>query len=560
MLPKKWEIKDKNPTDILESLLKNRGIEDRESFLDPKNPLNFTFDELGVSEENLQNAVEKIILAKDKGETVVIYGDYDVDGTCATSLLWTTLHDKGLKVFPFIPDRFSDGYGMTISGLNKICERYSDVKVIVTVDNGIVAHEAIKEAQTRGIFVIVTDHHEISQKNEADILVHSTKICGTAIAWCLCREILKDSKKSQQNLDLVGIATIADQMKLVGVNRSFAYHGIAAIHDSSRAGIRALCETAEIVLTAVGTYEIGYIIGPRINAAGRLGDALTVVRLLCTGKMGLARDIAAELSDLNLKRQDITKTVLDAAREQTNGKSKILLVVGDFHEGVIGLAAGKLVEETGRPAIVFSKGEKHTKASARSILGFNVTKALREFEKMFVNVGGHEMAAGLTIETAKLPEFLEKFEMYVQENLSDDLFLKKLIVDCEVPFSDVTKELFVQLNKMEPFGNGNPKPIFATFDTTVRSLKPLGKTGDHLKLNIRKDSVTFEALLFRAKQWSISPKVGSNLDLVYSIDENTWNGNSTLQLLIKDFHEHVENKQSDRKKVSKSSRSAPQKN
>lgn len=559
MLPREWEVKEKNPENILKSLLKNRGIEDQSEFLHPTHPLKFTNEDFGLNPKNLKQAVKRIHASQEKGETVVIYGDYDVDGTCATALLWRTLDDLGIIAFPFIPDRMTDGYGMTLSGINKIVSQYPAVKLIITVDNGIVANEAIKDAQSRGIEVIVTDHHEASGENSADILIHSTKMCGTALAWCLSRALLPEQSE-EAHLDLVGIATIADQMKLVGINRSFAYHGINAIRTSSRVGLEALCETSEVDLSKVGSYEIGYVIGPRINAAGRLSTALQVVRLLCTKKRMLAFEIAESLTALNVQRQAITTQVLDLARSKADEKNKISIVVGEFHEGVIGLAAGKLVEETGRPALVLAEGELTLKGSARSISGFNITEALRTFENLFVNVGGHEMAAGLTIQKSFLNEFIEKFTAFVEEHLSSSLFSKALKIDCEIPLAPINHELFTEMHQMEPFGNGNPKPLFMSTNVIVSTMKALGKTGEHVKLVVKDGSKQMDALLFRVKQWENLPNVGSKLDLVYSIDENTWNGISTLQLVVKDFHIHGNSEQKPtRKRVQKTTRQASSK-
>ncbi len=552
MLLNKWEVGDKNPKDIVESILRNRGITDIAEFLHPPHPSTYSLKALEISKVQLNKAVTLIKDAKEKGETVVIYGDYDVDGTCATALLWMSLHNFGLTVFPFIPDRFRDGYGMTISGLDQICTQHPDIKLLISVDNGIVAHEAIKEAQARGIVVVVTDHHEASHENKADALVHSTTMCGTALAWCLSREF--DSKNIDAGLDLVGIATIADQMKLTGINRSFAYHGIAALRKSKNIGVNALCENAEIVLREVGTYEIGYVLGPRINAAGRLSNAIDVVRLLCTKDIHKAREIASKLNSLNIQRQQITTNVLDEARRDPEAQGKIVLVVGEYHEGVIGLAAGKLVEESGLPAIVFSKSEKVTKGSARSITGFHITNALRVFEDMFINVGGHEMAAGFTIENTRLEEFLKVFSEYVANSIAPELFTRHLKIDCEIPFPTISEPLFRQLKELEPFGIGNPKPLFVSEGVVVSDVRFMGKSREHAKLTLTSQNKSFDGLLFRIKSQEAVPKVGSLLDVVYSIDENSWNGRTSIQLLIRDFHlndTHDTNTNNPGKRVSK---------
>ncbi len=541
MLPRAWKIEHKNPENVITCLLESRGIKHPKAFFNPPHPSTFSLKKVGISEQAIGQFKKRIRIALKKKEVVVIYGDYDVDGVCSTALMWQTLSRLGLIVYPFVPDRFDEGYGMSAKGIDKIKEKHKTVSLIITVDNGIVANTAISYAKEHGINVVVTDHHEKAGKNNADIVIHTTKMCGTAVAWYVSNALLPKSDREyiDEALDLVGIATIADQMKLVGINRSLAMHGINAVRRSKRIGLRMLSESSAIVLSQVGAYEIGFVLGPRMNAAGRLAHALEVVRLLCTNQKGRALEIAHMLSELNTKRQSVTTEVIDLARTQVVESQKISIIQGNFHEGVIGLAAGRLVEETGRPSIVFAVGEAHAKGSARSIPGFHITEALRQFEPLLLSVGGHEMAAGLSVSVSQLPEFIKAFSAYVEKTIEiADLHAKELPIDCELPFQLITPELVTALSQMEPFGSGNPKPVFMTAKVEVLAVKPLGKAAAHVKVLLDQDGDRFEGLIFRIEQFESKPKVGSVLDVVYSIDQNTWNGTTKTELLIKDFKTH----------------------
>lgn len=541
MLPKHWALKQKNSSHVVQTLLENRGITDAETFFNPPDPLGITLKDVGISAKEVKKTIARIQIAKEKNERVVIFGDYDVDGVCSTSLLWQALKKAGIDVFPFTPDRFSDGYGMSISGLDKICEAHPEVKLIITVDNGIVANPAIEHATHCGIDVIVTDHHEKHGTNKALSVVHTTEVCGTAVAWFLSRELLGEGARDWllQSLDLVGIATVADQMKLVGINRSLAYHGIRAIRTSKRVGLLALAEVCAADLTKVGAYEIGFVLGPRMNAAGRLSQALDVVRLLCTSNVSKAQSIAAHLNSLNTTRQDVTREVLITARAEIVEGERFIIVTGAFHEGVIGLAAGKIVEETGRPALVLSRGDTHIKGSARSVSGFHITDALRNFSDLLINVGGHEMAAGLTVSPENVDQFILKLKEYAQDNLPSELLTKKLTIDCGLSFNQISLDLVQEIQKMEPFGMGNPRPVFMTEDVEIVNIKRMGKMQEHLKIAFSSNDVKFEALCFHASAEALSLSVGEKLAIVYNIDINIWNGRQSLELMLKDFAQHT---------------------
>lgn len=549
-LSKTWIIKEKTPKDIIKSLLKNRNITNVQEFFDPPLPESFSLHDVGIDELQVKKAIKRINLAKGDDECVVIYGDYDVDGTCATSLLWHTLNKLKLKVFPFIPDRFTEGYGMSQMGIDKIVAQYPKTSLIIAVDNGIVAHEAISYAEEKGIDVIVCDHHEKNGENKAFSIIHTTQLCGTAVAWFLCKELGEKS-----GLDLVSIATVSDQMKLLGINRSLVYHGLKTLRKTTNVGLLALCDAAGILASKIGTYEIGFVLGPRINAAGRISNALDIVRLLCTNNRQKAQNIAFELNSLNIKRQGILKETIDLARLQIDHSQKFIIVSGEFHEGVIGLAAGRIVEETGKPTLVLSRNEEGFKGSARSVSGFHVTDALNRFSNLLKSVGGHEMAAGLTILNENLDEFLKAFSDYTNKEITDELLKRKLTVDCEISLTETTEQLCDTISKMEPFGLGNPRPMFVSENLVVKNLKIMGQKKEHLKLTLSSEGCDRDALIFNAGDSISNFSKGQKVSVVYSIDKNVWNDRTNVQLMLKDYIiYHEKGKRKIRRSISNSSR------
>ncbi len=539
---KKWEIlntyekfdKDK----IIEILLSNRGIKTKkeiDSFFNPELS-DLTAQNLEINKEDLKKAVKRINLAISKKERIIVFGDYDVDGITGTAILWETLNSMKANVMPYIPNRIEEGYGLSKVGIENLKNIYPDTSLIITVDNGIVASPAVEFANSLGIDVIITDHHAPEKTNpKAFAIVHSTKICGSAVAWFLSREL---GEKSLEHLGLVALATVADMMKLTDYNRTLLIHGLKELKKNKRVGINALLEIAGVNKEQIGVYEIGHIIGPRINAMGRLEDGMESLRLICTKDKKRAQELANKLNFTNLERQKVTlDSVLHAKNsvEKDNLKKLLFIYHESYQPGVIGLIAGKLVEEFYRPSIVLSVGEKYSKASARSISGFNIIEFIRLSSHLLVDAGGHPMAAGFTVETQNLDKLKTFLEELSEKKLTEDLFVKVLKIDTNLNLSDITQDLFEKIKTLEPFGYGNSEPTFVAKDIRISDLRPVGKTADHLKLKLTdNEGQSFNGIYFNFDK-SLELRAGEIVECVFSISENEWNGNKKLELKIKDI-------------------------
>jgi single-stranded-DNA-specific exonuclease len=554
----KWEVLNEpknrnlglNANGVVKVLLKNRGLTTKRKiadFLRPSNPQKLTLKSLGISAKEVTRTIKRLKIAKKNREKVIIYGDYDADGISATAILWESLYSLGIDVSPYIPERFSEGYGLNTKSIEKLKTENSKLKVIITVDNGIVANKAVDFANKAGVDVIIVDHHQKGKKlPKAYSILQTDKICGSAIAWILSREVIKVIKVSsskdkvniRESLELAAIGTVADQMPLIGSNRSFVKYGIRQLHLTERVGLLALLQTAGIKRDDIGMYEINYVIAPRLNAMGRLVHAIDSLRLLCTKDPTRARNLAKLLNETNQERQRIVDKVFLHARESIGKRgfeSVIVLAHKSYHEGVIGLAAGKLVDEYYRPSVVFAKGDVFSKASARSIPGFNLIEVIRKLEDLIEEGGGHPMAAGFTIKTEKIREFKNRFEETSRNYLSDEILSKRLKIDCRVDFVQLSFNLLKKILEFEPTGTGNPMPLFLTEQVKVVDARVVGQTDKHLKLMLEKGGKAFSAIAFNFGTYSDSLLPGKIIDAVYSMNKNVWNGHESIELNIKDL-------------------------
>ena len=540
---KRWEIVSEVKTKgklgikkIERVLLTNRGIKsdkERKEFFIPTDPLKLSLKSLGIKVDQVVKAKTRILKARKTKELVIVYGDYDADGICGTAVLWERLYALGLNVLPYIPERFSEGYGLNSESIKKLKEEHPDLGLIITVDHGIVAGAKVEIAKKLGVDIIISDHHEPGKKKpKAFAVIHTTKIGGAAVAWILAREV----KKVRSGLDLVAIGTIADQLSLVGANRSFAKWGLKELNVTERAGLNALYEEAGIVKGEIGPYEVGFLIAPRINAMGRLVHAIDSLRLLCVKNRERARELAQLLNKTNLERQRIVEEVVLKARGEVGKEEGIIILAHEsYHEGVIGLAAAKLVEEFYRPAIVISKKGNIAKASARSINGFNIIETIRKVEGYLLEGGGHPMAAGFSIETAKIDAFRKEINKISRPLLTEEILTKRLRIDLVVPFSDLGEKLLTLVKSFEPAGLGNPAPTFTTRGVTIIEARKVGADGRHLKLKISEGDVLFDGIGFSlgGRYQELSPE--KKMDIVYNLEENLYNGRRSLQLKIKDL-------------------------
>ncbi|MCL5432861.1 MAG: single-stranded-DNA-specific exonuclease RecJ [Patescibacteria group bacterium] len=547
---KKWEILNRlkvgieklKVRDIINILLENRGLKikkELEEFLNPALE-NVTAENVGIDKEQLKKAVDRIKKAIKNKEKVIVFGDYDADGICGTAILWEVLHNLNTNVMPYIPHRIDEGYGLSIAGINNLISQAKDEKIslIITVDNGIVANDAVEYANKQGIDVIVTDHHVKPKKIPAAFaIIHTTKICGAGVSYILSKQFISGT---DDYLELVAIAGIADMVPLTGSMRTLVKFGLLEIKKTKRPGILALLDEAGINPLDVGVYEAGHIIAPRLNASGRLEYAMEALRLLCTKDKSRAKLLAEKLGRINRERQNLTIETASHAKSQVLNleikNSKLLFVIHEsYQQGVIGLVAGKLVDEFYRPTIVVSKGSKYSKASARSISGFNMIEFIRQAEDYLVDVGGHPMAAGFTVETEKLVELQKRLEFIAKDLLGEEHFIRKLKVDCELPIDFIDENLYQAIQKLYPFGVGNPEPTFISKKVLVLDMRLVGNDGKHLKLFLSGKDKKFSAIAFGMGAMSKEFKIGDKVNMVYSIEINEWNGNKRLQLKIKDI-------------------------
>jgi single-stranded-DNA-specific exonuclease len=542
-------------SEIIRAVLTARGLTTQpavDEFLKPPNPLTFEPETVGINVAGLEMAVSRINQALAGDQPILIYGDYDADGVTATGILWETLHAIGAKVYPFIPSRELHGYGLSLKGLTDALKNYcppftAHCPLVITVDNGITAHEPARYLEKRGIDLIITDHHQPGTPAPACYaLVHTNQLSGAGIAWIFAKELISHrglgkpevEKILTGTLDLAAIGTIADLMPLTGPNRGLAKFGLEVLAKTQRPGLLALFEEAGLDPQSLSAYHISYVIAPRLNAMGRLKHALDSLRLLLTQNPERARTLALELGTTNKERQDLTLQFIEQAKLMVGENKEPILIIDhkNFHEGVIGLVAGKLVESYYRPAIVISRHQEVSKGSARSIKGVNIIDLIRSHSDLLVNAGGHPMAAGFTIETGKINSFRLKLLEHAQTAIDKKLFSPSLNIDCQIEFSDITTELYNRLEDLKPFGIGNPKPIFAAENLKLVDLRTVGADNQHLKLLVQNNQgTTFPAIGF-----GLGGKIGdlinqTTVSLAFNLEENTWNHHRTLQLHVKDI-------------------------
>lgn len=536
--------------EILAQILTNRGIttkKERERFLNPPDPATLTTHDVGIRKSQFDKALTRIQKAIEKKESIVVYADYDTDGITAGAIMWEALYILGAQVMPYVPHRVEEGYGLSKKGIDKVKVEYNP-SLCITVDHGITAYEKVAYAKKCGIDVIVTDHHIKSKILPKCPIVHTTKLSGAGIAWFIAHALLSSKDAVIDDLlSLAAIGTIADMVPLIGPNRSIALWGIRKINSTNRPGILELVAEAGLIQDKLTSYDISHILAPRLNAMGRLEHALDALRLLCTRKQERAKMLAQKLGITNRERQQLTlETSLHASAEVSRTElhtHKKLLFVGSssYNQGIIGLVAGKLVDKYYRPSIVVAIGQEISKASARSITGFNIVEAIRECSQIILDVGGHPMAAGFTFETEKLAALQKQLEDIVEKKLNDDLLTKKLRIDAEIPLGCVTQTFWKRLQDMRPFGIGNPEPVFATRNVTIRDARLVGSDGKHLKLRLQQTTeeqqTIINAIAFNMGNIYSTLRPDTPIDIAYTIDMNEWNGNTMLQIKIKDIHE-----------------------
>lgn len=539
---KKWSVQGllppkPNADDIIKTLLKNRGIKTKEEkeFLNP-NLSKITPKSVGINLKEFEESKVRIKKAIKNKEQIVVFGDYDVDGICGSAIIWESLNQAGAKILPYIPHRIDEGYGLSVKGIENLLSKIPETKLIITVDNGIVAKPAVDFAKEKEIDVIITDHHVPSESMpKAYSIIHTTKLCGAGVGWMLAREF----KDIEDHLSLAALASIADLVPLVGPSRTITKLGLLNLRESERLGLVELFRECRLVQKEIGVYEVGHIIAPRLNAMGRLESAMDSLRLLCTSNRGRAHELARKLGSTNLERQNLTEQAVFHAVAQVKSQTetgKLLFISHEtYQQGVIGLVAGKLVEQYYLPSIVVSKGDIYSKASARSILGFNIIEFIRKASDLLVDAGGHPMAAGFTVETTKIELVQKKLQKLALKEVTKKLLTQTLKIDCELPTNLLNFDLYEKITQLEPFGMGNPNPVFTTKNLEIEDVKAVGQEGKHLKFKLRSKKELFDAIGFSMGKRIPELKIGTKVSIAYNLTMDSWNGNNKLQLKLKDI-------------------------
>lgn len=561
---KRWVLRDPAPPAVLSSmrhlapvvatLLYQRGIRDKASvdaFLssDYKSGLHDPFLLKGMDA-----AARRVAAAIAEREPIVVYGDFDTDGVTAVTLLVQAITAMGGEIRPYIPHRLREGYGLNTEAIDQLAAE--GVRVLLTVDCGISNVREVAYAREQGLDVIVTDHHTppdilpdafaIVNPKQPGCEYPFKQLVGVGIAYKLVQALarlgLKMPLRGRDLLDVVALGTVTDMGPLQGENRILVRAGLESINATQRAGLKALILAAGLVQGKVTSTDISFMLGPRLNAAGRLDDAVLAYKLLLADDPAAAQGFAEELNKANRRRQEMTKEIQQVARQQADdlGKTErpiVILDSADFPAGLVGLVAARLVEDLGRPVLMLERGETTSRGSARSVPDFNIIEALTSCDDLFVRYGGHSAAAGFTIETEKLPELEERLLAYAAERLPDTEQLPPLDIDAEVPLAHLSWELLAQIAVLEPFGQANPQPVLMSRRVHVSGAWPRGAEGQHLKLRIDdgRGGPSFDAIAFRLGNLAGYFAKYPWIDIAYVLEAHEWNGNRTLQLNIKDL-------------------------
>ena len=535
---------------ILKQIVFNRGLAtdaEARSFL--KAEPNANTDPFQMT--GMQATVDRICFALQNNEPIAIYGDYDVDGVTATALLVQALGALGANVRGYIPNRFDEGYGLNKDALDTL--KAEGVKLVITVDCGIRSPDEALHAQAIGLDLIISDHHHpdgtnlpsafavINPKQHGDIYPDKD-LAGVGIAYKIAEALLTVQQPiinfhTNDLLDLVALGTVADLAPLVGENRVLVRRGLRQLRETKRQGLFSLAGVADLKIDKCTAGNIGFMLGPRLNASGRLESALASFELLTTKDFMRAGQLAMQLDSQNRQRQSITRTMQEQAEAiaMSEDPEAFLLFAAheDFNPGVVGLAASRLTEVYYRPAIVAAKNAEETRGSCRSIPEFHITDALDLCKDLLVRHGGHAAAAGFTVKNQNLPELVSRLKEIAKDQLGSRDLRQTLTADMEIPLSDLNFDVLKHLLFLEPTGYGNPEAVFVSRNIKVKAARTVGADGKHLKLTVEDErGASVDAIGFRLGH--LRESLPAKIDVLYRFEANEFNGRRTLQLNLKD--------------------------
>lgn len=557
---KLWKIK-KNQNEIVQAVARENNIsvlmaqilvsrgythtEDIKRFLNPK--ISHLYSPFLM--KDMKKAVGRISNEINNGGKILIYGDYDVDGVASTAVLYNFLKSAGANVDYYIPDRFEEGYGLNMDTAAVLCVQ--GPALIITVDNGISACEEIDYINSQGIDVIITDHHECQEVLPKAFAVVNPKqheckypfkfLAGVGVAFkvvqALCEDLLGDGDKALEYLDLVCVGTVADIVPLIDENRVIVKYGLEALSDTANPGLKALCEVSGV--NELNTWAVGFALAPRINAAGRLGEASRAVELFTVKDMKRAGQLAEELDRENKNRQDIESDLLEEVIKKIEleglNNDNIMVIHGEnWHHGVMGIVASRVVERYQKPCMIISFEKDEGRGSGRSIEGFNLFEALSRCSRLLEKYGGHELAGGLTISRNKMAEFKNEIIKVSQSMTGNTGICGKIDIDSSITVESLDIKVVSELKRMEPFGMANPQPLFCVEGLEIENLKAVGDN-KHLKMCLSKEKCKVNAIAFRMGEMQSVLKYGDCIDVVCTPEVNRYMGRVSLQLNIKDI-------------------------
>jgi single-stranded-DNA-specific exonuclease len=537
---------------ILAQVLYNRGFTDPHKAADF---LNATLPPVNpFAMKGINQAVERIRRAIRRKEWIIVYGDFDADGVTSTTLLTQTLTALGANVKPYIPHRVDEGYGLNSEALVKL--KHAGASLVITVDCGIRSVEEVEDGKAAGLDIIITDHHSIGPEiprayavinpKQEDCKYPEDMLAGVGVAYRLAQALLKVAEQNREAapleadelLDLVAIGTVADLAPLDRVeNRSLVKGGLAALNRAKRPGVRTLMEVSGLKPGAINAMSIGFSLGPRINAAGRLQSAMIAYHLLSTHDEVQAAALAQELQQLNTQRQELTRAAQDNVREsltEEEASAPLIFASGHFQPGIVGLVAGRLTEEFFRPTVIMEVGETESRASCRSIPQFDITHALDQCADLLVRHGGHAQAAGFTVHNHNVHLLQEKLTQLAAETLQGQDLRPTLNVDVVVDPQSLSEKLVADLTQLEPTGHHQESPVFMSPAMRILEARTVGKEGNHLKLRLaRPGNPPIDAIGFNLGHWY--GHLPEYVDVAYQLEMNEWNGNRNVQLNIQDI-------------------------
>lgn len=570
MLPKRWLLAEPAPLNLLQhyqkmspilaQLLYNRGLQT------PETAYHFLYDkEFSANPfamKDMEKAVHRIRTAIKNHEPIIVYGDFDADGVTSTTLMMQVLRRLKANVKAYIPHRVDEGYGLNTPALLELAAK--GAKLVITVDCGIRSVQEVEDAKVAGLDIVITDHHSVGHEVPAAYAVVNPQqhdcvgdrhLAGVGVAFMVARALLLDAwtRNGKQDahlmiykalirelMDLVAIGTVADIMPLnTTLNRALVRQGLDVINQAHRIGLRALLDVGGVKLGQANAMSIGFTLGPRINAAGRLASAMTAYKLLSSTNESEARQLAQKLQELNIQRQQLTREAEERIQNQieANGmvdEQLIFAVDEQVVPGIVGLVAGRLTESYYRPAVVVERGTDECHASCRSIPQFHITNALDECADLLVRHGGHAMAAGLTVLPENLPALQERLTDMARSALAGQVLSPSLDIDMELSMRDLSMELAEELQVLEPTGNANEQALFMTRNLRITDARTVGTGATHLKLKLKADNqAPIDAIGFRLGEWLND--LPECLDVAYQLEINEYQGRRNLQLNLRDI-------------------------